>query len=196
MRYDTAVRAVWLVSLVSLMLLPAAAHGDDTVLQALREGGVAVLLRHAQTTAGVGDPPGWRHDQCATQRNLAAEGRAHARRIGQWFERHRVVPTVVRTSPWCRTRDTARLAFGAAQDWAALANVFEDRRPETQNAEEVRGYVAGLRKGEVAVLVSHGVSIHALVGEHPAPGEGIVVRAAPRAGGEPELVVVGRIIVP
>ena len=185
------------VVLAFLVVLPAVARGDDAaVVQALRDGGVAVLMRHTKTTPGAGDPPGWRPDQCATQRNLDAEGRAHARRIGAWFERHRVAPTVVRSSPWCRARDTARLAFGAAEDWAALANVYEDRGPEKRNAEEVRRYVAGLRRGERAVLVSHGVTIFAIAGEHPAMGEGIVVRAAPRDGGEPGLVIVGRIVVP
>jgi phosphohistidine phosphatase SixA len=188
------VRAIYCVCLV---LVPMAARGEDpAAVRALRDGGIAVLMRHAQTTPGVGDPPGWRPDDCSTQRNLNAEGRAHARRIGNWFRRQHVAPTVVRSSPWCRARDTARLAFGGAEDWPALANLFEDRGPEKRNVEEVRRYIAGLRKGEVAVLVSHGSSIAAFVGEHPAPGEGIVVRAAPSADGEAQLVVVGRIVVP
>ena len=36
----------------------------------LDRGGVAVLLRHAQTEPGIGDPPGFRLGDCATQRNL------------------------------------------------------------------------------------------------------------------------------
>jgi phosphohistidine phosphatase SixA len=200
-RYHTSVRALLLACLLALPTPAARADADadaDAVLRALRDGQVAILLRHTQTTPGAGDPSGWRPDRCATQRNLNAEGRAHARRIGAWFQRHRITPTTVRTSPWCRTRDTARLAFGAADDWAALANLYEDRSPEQQNAAEVRRYVATLRAGDVAVLVSHGITILAIAGAHPAPGEGIVVRAAPRPGGdgEPRLIIVGRLVVP
>lgn len=50
----------------------------------LREGrGLVVLLRHARTVPGTGDPPGFQLDDCATQRNLSEEGRAQARRIGK-----------------------------------------------------------------------------------------------------------------
>ncbi len=180
-----------------LAAAPAPANADDeAVVQALRAGGVAVLLRHARTTPGVGDPPGWRIDKCSTQRNLDAEGRAHARRIGAWFKRQRIAPTVVRNSAWCRARDTARLAFGRSQDWPALANLFDNSGPEKTNTEQVRRYIAGLRKGDVAVLVSHGSSISAFVGEYVSQGEAVVVRARRDANGQVEVTVVGRIAVP
>ena len=54
----------------------AAAASDDAISARLRAGRVAVLLRHAITDLGVGDPPGFRLDTCSTQRNLSAEGRA------------------------------------------------------------------------------------------------------------------------
>lgn len=176
---------------------PRTAHADEAaVIQALRGGGVAVLLRHSQTTPGVGDPPGWRLEDCSTQRNLDAEGRAHAKRVGAWFKKRRIVPNVVRNSPWCRTRDTAQLAFGRTEDWPALANLFGNRAPARKNAEAVRRYLAGLRKGELAVLVSHGSSISEFVGEHLGQGEAVVVRAERRPGGEVQTVAIGRITVP
>ena len=54
----------------------------------LRAGGCVVLLRHAQTEPGIGDPPNFQVDQCSTQRNLSAQGRTQAARIGQWFTTH------------------------------------------------------------------------------------------------------------
>lgn len=180
-----------------LVLAPSPARADDSAaVRALRSGGVAIFLRHSQTTPGVGDPPGWKLADCSTQRNLDEEGRAQARRVGAWFSRKGIVPTVVRNSPWCRTRDTARLAFGRSQDWSALANLFENRAPEKTNVEEVRRYVAALGEGEIAVLVSHGSSISAFVGEHLAQGEAVVVRAKRDAKGDVKTVVVGRIAVP
>jgi phosphohistidine phosphatase SixA len=178
---------------VALSARPASA-GESEFLASLRAGGVAVLLRHSQTTSGVGDPPGFKLDDCSTQRNLDADGRAQAQRFGKWFMDHGIVPSRVRNSPWCRARDTAHLAFGRTEDWPALGNVFgRDRVPE--HVADVQGYVAGLERGQVAVLVSHGVTIAAIVGEHPAPGEGIVVRATSRDG-KHRLVVLGRIVVP
>jgi phosphohistidine phosphatase SixA len=177
---------------------PAPAQADEAaVLQALRAGGVAVLLRHAQTTPGVGDPPGWRLEDCASQRNLDEPGRAQARRVGEWFARQRIVPTVVRNSPWCRTRDTAMLAFGRSQDWPALANRFGNRDAQQPAlADEVLRYIADLKPGQLALLVSHGSSIQAFVGEYLAQGEAVVVRGRRGADGTVTTTVVGRLAVP
>lgn len=41
-----------------------------------------MLLRHGTTTPGVGDPTGFRPDDCATQRNLTEAGREESRRLG------------------------------------------------------------------------------------------------------------------
>jgi phosphohistidine phosphatase SixA len=188
--------AIAAAALLVTGLAPLARADQAVVVQALRAGGVAVFVRHSRTTPGVGDPPGWRMEDCSSQRNLDAQGRAQARRIGAWFRKQRIAPTVVRNSTWCRARDTARLAFGRTQDWPALANLFDNRAPEKRNVELVRGYLAGLRRGEVAVLVSHGSSISAFVGEHLDQGEAVVVRPARAPDGKLDIVVVGRIAVP
>src|SRR5262249_12841152 len=69
--------------LVLCALGPAALRADDALWSLLRAGGQVVLLRHDKTDPGVGDPPGMKLDDCATQRNLSDEGRAHARRLGE-----------------------------------------------------------------------------------------------------------------
>lgn len=82
----------------------------------------AVLaLRHA-LAPGTFDPPGFRLGDCSMQRNLSDEGRAQARRIGAWFSARALLPARVRSSPWCRCVDTATLAFGAPERWAALGS--------------------------------------------------------------------------
>lgn len=90
----------------------------------LRQGGVAVLLRHAQTTPGTGDPAGLRLGDCATQRNLSDAGRRQARRIGAWFGERGLRPAAVRSSAWCRCIDTAMLAFGRSTPWPPLHSFF------------------------------------------------------------------------
>ena len=66
----------------------------------LREGGHVVLMRHAQTEPGVGDPPDFRLGECATQRKLSADGREQARRIGEAFRREAIRLDEVRSSAW------------------------------------------------------------------------------------------------
>ena len=82
-----------------------------------------VLVRHAITTPGVGDPPAFRLDDCATQRNLTDEGRGDARRLGEAFRARGIPVARVLSSPWCRCLETGRLAFGAAEPWWPRANL-------------------------------------------------------------------------
>ena len=195
-------RCAWLAACASVWVgISAPAHADDAaLLREMRQGGVAILMRHTQTTPGVGDPPGWRLADCSSQRNLDEAGIAHAKRIGRWFADRKLRPTLVRNSPWCRTRETARLAFGRSNDWAALSNIFEDRSAADLQAAELRHWMAKLKRGELVVLVSHGSMIGHLVGVALAPGEAVVVRPDAKAernrDGAVPLVVLGRFLVP
>jgi phosphohistidine phosphatase SixA len=188
-------RRAWLAALMGPVACGLAHADDAALLSELRQGGVAILMRHTQTTPGVGDPPGWRLADCASQRNLDDTGVAHAKRIEKWFAEHKLRPTQVRNSPWCRTRDTAQLAFGRGIDWPALANIFEDRSHADAQAAEVRRFVASLRRGELVVLVSHGSTIRHIVDVSLVPGEGVVVRggASRPAGAVAPLTVLGRL---
>ena len=54
----------------ALTLLPALQVVAATDLPALlRGGGCVLVLRHAQTSPGIGDPPDFSLTQCSTQRN-------------------------------------------------------------------------------------------------------------------------------
>jgi phosphohistidine phosphatase SixA len=184
------------VSSVACLLLHAAAQPDDAALLRELRAGAVVLMRHTQTTPGVGDPPGWRLERCESQRNLAPEGIEHAKRIGQWFKVRQLRVSAVRNSPWCRTRDTATLAFGRHDDWPALNNLFEDRSRASEQAAAVRQFIDGVKAGELVVLVSHGSTIGHIVpgGAGLASGEAVVVRRAAQPGAAP--VVLGRLTLP
>jgi hypothetical protein len=58
---------------------------DPDVPALLRAGGVVLGIRHA-LAPGTFDPPQFRLGDCSTQRLLSDEGRAQARRIGEWFK--------------------------------------------------------------------------------------------------------------
>lgn len=169
---------------------------DASLVRELRAGAV-VMLRHTQTDPGVGDPPGWRLEDCKSQRNLDALGNAHAQRIGRWFAQQGLAVGNVRNSPWCRTRATARLAFGRSDDWAALANIFEDRSGVEAQAAAARQAIEATPPGQLAMWVSHGVTIDQIVGGAGAglaQGEAIVVRRGSQPGALP--VALGRLRVP
>lgn len=159
----------------------AAARADEALVARLREGRCAVLLRHGQTTPGVGDPPGFQLGVCSTQRNLSDEGQAASRRLGDWFRQRALAPQAVRSSAWCRCRDTADLAFGRHAVWEPLNSTFDDARRSAAAAEgtaALRTALAAMPAGRFEVWVTHQVNITALTGEFVQMGEGLLVDAA------------------
>jgi phosphohistidine phosphatase SixA len=144
----------------------------------LREGGVIVLMRHARTVSGTGDPPGFQLDQCHTQRNLSTAGRAQATRTGQAFRAAQVRVDEVRSSAWCRCVDTAELAFGQHRVWAPINSFFQQGDQERQTTEAMQSLRSHPNTRNL-VLVTHQVNITALTDAYPAMGEVLLTRADP-----------------
>ncbi len=148
--------------------------------------GHVLLIRHAATDPGIGDPSGFDLQNCATQRNLSA--RADAQQLGIALKQLGVPVAAVRSSRWCRCLGTAKLAFGGAQPWPALDNTFEtpDHRPQQMGA--IRKLLAEPVRSGNLVLVTHGVNILALTGIAPAESEIVAVRP----GSNGRFTVIGR----
>lgn len=163
------------------------AQSPPDVAVLLRAGGCVLMLRHAQTEAGVGDPPNFRLDQCSTQRNLSDEGRAQSKRIGQWFASRKLLANSIQSSAWCRCKDTATLAFGRFNLLPALNSTFDNRSSQSAQTEALRERLKGIRIGQFEVWVTHQVNISAMTGEGPAMGEGFVVKLG--SGGSPGQVM-------
>lgn len=177
----------WTILLTLAGALPASS--SEAAWQALREGGAVALFRHARAP-GTGDPPGFRLEDCATQRNLSAEGREQARGIGEQFRAWGIPVVRVLSSRWCRSLDTARLAFGSqVEPFPPLDSFFSERKGREAQTRAVRELVEGWRSDGVLALVTHQVNITALTGIFPAEGEAVVLR--PRAGAGFDIV--GRI---
>ena len=141
----------------------------------LRTGACAVLLRHAQTEPGIGDPPGYRLDQCSTQRNLSSTGREQARQIGQWFKVNSLKPASVQTSAWCRCKETAELGFGQYAVLGALGSFFDNGGSQDTQTRQLRARLQSIPAGQFEVWVTHQVNITALTGEVPGMGEALLV---------------------
>lgn len=164
-----------------------AAALPDALIGPMRSGGCVVLLRHARTDPGVGDPPGFRLDACGTQRNLSADGRSQAARIGAALRAAGVPVGPVRSSRWCRCLETARLAFGRVEPWPVIDSFFADRDSTAKQTDALREWVRAFGGPGNAMLVTHQVNVTALTGEFVAMGEALVLR--PDGG---ELTKLGR----
>ena len=170
------------LAFVALLVATGAARADEAAAwAALRQGGVVALMRHGDAP-GVGDPQGWRLDDCSTQRNLSERGREEARSVGAQLRAERIAIARVLSSPWCRCVDTATLVgVGPVQVEPAFANAFvlSDRRETLREGGQT---VIGRWRGPgVLLVVTHGENIRALTGRSPATAEIVVV--APGADG-------------
>ena len=155
----------------------ATAGADAEAL--LRKGGVVVVFRHA-LAPGTFDPPGLRLGDCSTQRNLSDEGRAQARRIGEWFKERQLQPAAVRSSPWCRCMDSATLAFGTTEVWAALGSPHG--APETtgtRHLHELRKALvnASARSGRFEAWFTHMFVQSDLANDSTRSGDALVLQA-------------------
>lgn len=170
-------------------VLPASAEEEPWAL--LKQGGHVVLIRHTATTPGVGDPEGFRLEDCSTQRNLSEEGKDHAKRIGQAFREFKVPIEAVLSSPWCRCVETAGLAFGKSEVWSALSNLFGRPENRQKQVDELSAPIGAYRGKGNLVLVTHGSTVLALTRISPQTGEMVIL--APK--GEGRFAVVSRLTV-
>lgn len=146
----------------------AAAEADPQLIALLKSGGQVVLMRHTVTTPGVGDPPGMSIEDCSTQRNLTEAGRRDAKAIGERLRQAGISFDHVATSPLCRCKETAQLAFGR------VGEVQPGTMRGEREVREMRAFAAEKRRGN-SVLVSHGTTIKNAVGIDTEPGEMVVI---------------------
>ena len=170
-------RRSWLIAAAAAPLVARA----DEVADALKTGGVVIAFRHA-LAPGTFDPPNFQPGVCSTQRNLSDEGRAQARRIGAWFTQRGLTPAAVKSSPWCRCIDTAQLAFGRAEPWAALGSPRgTEERTYGEQITQLRGALQAVPPGRFEVWVTHMFVLSDLASTHTSSGEGLVLRGRPGA---------------
>src|SRR5215471_3402934 len=96
---------------------PAAAAElkGEALFAALKQGDYIIYLRHAASNTSQNDADPIDVKDCATQRNLSEDGRTMAKEIGAAFKALSIGVDKVLSSPYCRTKDTAILAFGRAE---------------------------------------------------------------------------------
>ena len=183
------------VGLALLLLAASGAAAEDTeqAWAALVAGGHVALIRHANAPPGSGgDPPGFKMDDCTTQRNLDELGRQQAEKLGVAFREHGVRVDRILASPVCRCMDTAELmAVGPVEKSVAL---LPDRTQPPVRLLELKALVAGWRGPGTLVLVTHGFTISPLLRTYLEQAETVVLKPGGTKGGVADIV--GRIPTP
>lgn len=161
----------------------------ESVLGDLRRGGFVIYFRHGATENSLATDEDSDLSRCDTQRNLSALGREQAVRIGAAFRVLGIPVGSVTSSPFCRCRDTAQLAFGQHSVNPALSFALKTNAEETRKmADALRRMLASVpAPGTNTVLVSHTANLREAAGIWPKP-EGTAYVFRPLPGGRFEAV--------
>src|SRR5262244_1444625 len=139
---------------------PGRAAGDNSnVVQALRAGGLVIVVRHGATFADQADTDPLNFDNIAAQRNLNDKGKILAKEFGVALREAGVPVGAVYTSKYNRAYETAVLAgFKDIEKTADLTEGGLVVSPNENNrrAEAFRALVATAPKaGTDTILVTH-----------------------------------------
>jgi len=144
-----------------VLISSSAAAMEPDIWPQLRQGGLVILLRHAEADNDhqSSDPNEFALG-CAGQPNLNVKGVAQARQLRQAMRKQKIPIGSVLASPLCRTRDTARIAFGAYRAWPLLE---ESALPgQAERLAAVSRMIAAHKGRQNLVLVTHQPIIDAL----------------------------------
>jgi phosphohistidine phosphatase SixA len=160
-----------------------------SVLGELRHGGFVIYFRHAATEQTGATDETSDLSRCETQRNLSAEGRTQAQGIGGAIKALGIPVGTVAASPFCRTRDTARLAFGRFTVNKDLYFVISTDAGETKRlADSLRRLLSTPpANGTNSMLVSHSANLLEAAGIFAKP-EGAAFVFRPLPGGKFEAI--------
>jgi phosphohistidine phosphatase SixA len=168
---------------------PAAASEltGEAMLTALKTGGYIVYFRHAISDTTQNDADPIKIEDCATQRNLSDAGRAQAKKIGGTFQAFGIGVDKALASPYCRTSETAKLAFEKAEQSAASALYYSLALPKegaAKAADELKKLLATAPKsGSNTVMVGHTSNLKEVAGVWPKKEGGAYVFQPDGSGG-------------
>jgi phosphohistidine phosphatase SixA len=166
---------------------PAAELEGKALVEALRGGGFNIYFRHAATDWGQDDrveqAGDWTSCDPAEMRQLSAQGRATARRIGDAIRALGVPVAKVLSSEYCRAWETARLMdLGPVTRTRDVMNLLVAAHvggPDAVVGRARRVLAEPPPEGANVVIVGHGNLMRAATGAYA--GEGGSGVYAPRA---------------
>lgn len=168
-----------MLSLLLLVLSVGVAHAaPPDIAQMLRGGGYVLLVRHGEVdNLSRSTSPDADFEGCEGQYNLTEVGRAQALLLGDAMRKRKIPIGGVLASPLCRTRDTARIAFGEFRAWNELEPFSEsDSAERARRIDGVSKVIAEYSGPDNLVLVTHQPNIDALALEVVEPATMVVLK--------------------
>ena len=163
-------------NLILFSLFSFQIYASEQAWNLTQEGDKIILIRHSLAPGG-GDPPGFKIDDCKTQRNLNKKGIYQSKKIGKLFKKNKIPIDQVLSSQWCRCKDTAKYAFGNFKELTALNSTFQSpyNKNEPKQLKELYNFVKKWDgKGKNLVLVTHYSIITAVTNAVPSSGEIVI----------------------
>ncbi len=164
--------------LIILLSLSFGAIADESLWQKVeQDSNIVVFMRNAESSGNLDGTNMLKWDssgKCIGESTLTALGKAQARRVGEAFEKRGIKPLVI-SSPMCRCKETAQIAFGVF-----LTDPDLRQRPALDtNGQDVFQEVASAmltkyRGKSPVVFVNHRPNIDALTMELIVIGELLV----------------------
>jgi len=171
---------------------PASAATKAATVDALRQGGCVMVMRHAATEFGEVDAYPYEFDNPSAQRALSDVGRLEARAVGRALKTAGVRTGHVYSGPFRRSTETAEyLGFEMFEVWPDLAeDAYADAKEQSRRAAKLLRLASMVpAPGSNTLVVTHKPVMVRAFGERLAsiePVEMAVFR--PRAAGKATLV--------
>jgi phosphohistidine phosphatase SixA len=164
----------WIITIV-LLFNVALAQAESALAKVIAETGANVMFMRHALAPGYGDPSHFDVNDCDTQRNLDATGRAQAKSLGRVLKQHQIRFDEIKSSQWCRCQETARLLeVGKVMPFTGLNSFFEEHADREQTLRQLKSYLDSLKQDDLVLLVTHQVVISAVTGIY-APSGGVVL---------------------
>lgn len=163
---------------ICILFFSFATIADETLWQQLqREPNMIVVVRNAESSGNrdganmlTWDPSG----RCFGESVLTAEGKVQAKRIGEEFAKRGVKPLVI-SSPMCRCKETAEIAFGNFETNSQLRQMPPENDQALESFQTVaRNMLLSHRGNTPIVFVNHRPNINAMTMELLKIGELLV----------------------
>ncbi|MBI2608075.1 MAG: hypothetical protein HYW47_00550 [Deltaproteobacteria bacterium] len=169
--------------------MPPAKLEKQKLVKALQDGGYIIYFRHHITDDKKVDEDRTNLKDCSTQRNLTAEGKKGSIEIGRAFRKLKIKVSSVISSPYCRCRDTAVLAFGATElDDDLQFAIYDGPEERRRKGQALRKLLSQKPKEKTnSVIVSHTANLKEAANIWPKP-EGVAIIFEPNGNGQFEFV--------
>jgi len=166
-----------LLLIVSLNTVQANDFSADELVKMMQQGGYVIYMRHAMTDHSQKDVDRKNLENCGTQRNLSERGKQQALAIAAAFKANNIPVGEVLSSPWCRAKDTAYLAFGRAAIVDELGFSISKNREEIMHLSKVLNKLLAQQPGSGinTFLVSHTSNLKEAATVWPKPEAVMVV---------------------